>query len=225
MLQNTIIERMGIPMKILRNISVPRRIIYSILALLVLAAAAYWLVTALAKASYEDSALRHALESAESIRDEWNRYVETNVEPFRAKLREVEPSDELMFRELQVSTFGDYTFGDYLIIVKNPSQLEPDVYENRGFVSIKLSGHDGFEVFLRRYFDHPATYSVGITIANDENGINMHESATDSDGNALPRNPDGSEELHLRWLEAIEENKEIIEDMFSVAGHIFEGLW
>ena len=154
--------------------------------------------------------------------EEWLRYVETTVEPFRAKLRAAERSDseELTFRETQISTSGDY-----LISVRDPSQQEPVGDGNGGYITIQLFRDEGFHVFVWRYLDHPATYSVSITIANDENGMHMHGSFTDRDGNMLPRHPDDSEELYLRWLEAIEENNEVVEDMFNTARYIFEELW
>ena len=208
-------ERKYIIMSKLKNISGIRKILYSILALLILVAAAYWLTVALGAAAIEATAERRALEHVE-----WLRYVEANVDPFRAKLRAAEHSDEFMFRETQISTIGDYH-----ISVGSPSQEEPVGDGNGGYVIIQLFRDDDFHVFVRRYLDYPATFSVSITIANDENGMHMHGSSTDRDGNALPRHPDDSEELYLRWLEAIEGNKDVIEDMFDTARYIFEDLW
>ena len=200
-------------MNMLKNISVLRRILYSILTLLILATASYWLVTALGAAAEEATAERRAQEHVE-----WLRYVETNVEPFREKLRAAERSDEFSLRGTQVSTIGDY-----LISIGNPSRENPAGDGNGGNVIIQLFRDDGFQVFVWRHLDHPATYSISITI--DENHTHMHGSATDRDGNPLPRHPEDSEELHLRWLEAIEENNEIVEDMFNAARNIFEELW
>ena len=199
----------------LKNISGARKILYSILALLILTAAAYWLTVALGAAGESAAAERYALEHVK-----WLQYVETNVDPFRAKLSAAERSDEFMFNETQVSTIGEY-----LISVGSPSQDEPVGNGNGGYVIIQLFKDEDFNVFVRRYLDQPATYSVSITIANGENEHHMHGSFTDKGGNALPRHPEDSEELYLRWLEAIEENKEVVEDMFSTARYIFEDLW
>ena len=199
----------------LKNISGVRKILYSILALLILAAAAYWLTVALGAATAEAKAERYALEHVK-----WIQYVETNVDPFRAKLRAAERSDEFMFNETQMSTVGNY-----LVSVGNPSKEEPVGDGNGGYVIIQLFRDDDLRIFLWRYLDHPVTYSVSITIANGENGIHMFGASTDRDGNALPRHPEDSEELYQRWLEAVEENKEVIADMFSTARYIFEDLW
>ena len=151
---------------------------------------------------------------------EWLRYVEANVEPYRAKLRAAESSDEFIYNETLISTVSDYQ-----ITVGSPSQEEPVGDGNEGYVIIQLFRDDGFRIFVWRYLDHPATYSVSITIANDENGMHWHGSFTDSEGNVLPRHPEDIEELYLRWLEAIEENNDVIQDMFDTARYIFEDLW
>ena len=154
---------------------------------------------------------------------QWLRYVETEVNPYREKIRLAESSDDWTFRGTSMSQLGGYQFS-----VGNPSELEPVGSGNGGFVQVALWA-DEYKITIMRFLGNPAVYSLGLgnVVLSSTGGIiaNTHGSATDRDGNVLPRHPEDSEEFYQNWLDMYEQYNEEIIDMFSTAKSVFGDLW
>ena len=156
-------------------------------------------------------------------RAEWQRYVETQVDPYREKIRLAGSTDDWAFRGTSMSQLKGYQLS-----VGNPSDLEPVGSENGGFVQMVLWS-DEYKIEIMRFLTDPAVYVVGlgdVTLSSTGGTIvNSYGSAADRDGNALPRSPLDSEEFYLIWLEKYEKYNEEIMEMFDAAKNIFGDLW